>query len=229
MANENTPPNGGRPHDNGYESLNEFVTATDIALTNALLPDVQPLLQKVGYPVADINARLADLQALRTLDQQQQKEYGDQYQSTNDYKKQLDLLNVDYPAHVELARIEFEEAPAALTTLGLVGKRLRNRADYSKQALQLYSGALANTDYAAALAANDIDTAKLTAMQAGFTQLEALDKAQTKETGEAQKATADRDKAWDTLDAWMSKFYRKAKIALRDHPQLREKLGLLER
>lgn len=230
MANETTPNgNNGPQHNKYYKSLNEFITAADIALTNAQLPDIQPLLQKVGYPAADIAEKLADLQALRALDLQQQKEYGDQYKAFADYQKQVDRLNADYVAHVEMARIEFEDDPAALTTLGLNGRRLHTKADYSKQALQLYNGIKNNTDYAATLAAAGIDAATVTAMQAGFTNLEALDKAQTKEMGEAQEATAKRDKAWDILDSWMSKFYRKAKIALKNYPQMREKLGLIER
>lgn len=228
MENKTSP----QPKANGgseYESLNDFITAADTALTNALLPDVLPLLQKVGYQPADINAKLADLQALRNLAQQQLKEYGDQYKATDDYKKQLALLNEDYPLHVELGRIEFEDDPAALATLGLNGRRMRARADFSKQALQLYNGALANTAYAATLAAAGVDAAKLMAMQAGFKKLEALDKAQTAEMGEAQQATALRNAAWDVLEGWMRKFYKKAKIAFRNHPQMSEKLGLLER
>jgi hypothetical protein len=227
MANDPLP--NDKPRDDEYESLNEFMTASDITLTNALLPDVWPLLEKVGYRTTDMSSKTAELQVLRGLSQRKEKEYGDQYKASAEYKEQLDLLNTDYPSHVALARIEFEEDAAALTTLGLVGKRLRNRSDYSKQALQLYDGALANTDYATALANNGIDAAKLTAMQSGFLQLEKLDAAQTKETGEAQEATVARDQAWDKLETWMRKFYKKAKVALRDHPQLREKLGLLER
>lgn len=116
-----------------------------------------------------------------------------------------------------------------LATLALTGKRLRAKANYSKQALQFYNAAIANANYTAVLAASNIDAAKLTAMQAGFTHLEALGKAQTAETGEAQEATAARDKAWDALETWISKFYKKARVALRKYPQLMEKIGLIEK
>ena len=227
-------PNGGTPPEkpkpgNSYESLNAFITATDTALTNAMLPDVQPLLQRVGCQPAGLAAKMASLKTLRQLAEKQQKEYGDQYKATSDYQKQFDKLNADYTDHVTLARIDFEENPAALTTLGLAGRRKRNRDDYSKQALQLYNGALGNAEYAATLAESGIDAAKLQEMQAGFAQLETLDKAQTSETSEAQQATVDRDNAWDLLEEWMRKFYKKATVALKNSPQLREKLGIIER
>lgn len=233
MANDNTPNGtptpGGGGNDNHYESLNEFILALDTRLTNGLLPDVLPHLQKVGYQPTAITAKQAELEALKSLTTKQVKEYGDQYKAGDNYDKQLAVLQEDYATHVDLARIDFEDDAAALTTLGLQGKRKRARADYATQALLLYNGVLNNTDYAATLAASGIDTATLTAMRDGFLQLQALDKTQTAETGEAQKATADRDTAWDALEDWKRIFDRKAKIALKKYPQLREKLGMLER
>ena len=229
---DNTPngtPPGGSGHDNDYETLNEFIRTTGIALTNAQLPDVLPLLQKKGIKPADITARLADLETLKALSEKQQKEKGDEKKAGQNYTAQLLLLQQDYPGDVELARLDFEDDAAALTTLGLTGRRKRNRPDYTRQALQLYNGALNDTGYATKLADSGIDNAKLTTMRDGFKHLEDLDTIQVAEDGEAQIATTNRDTAWDSLEDYMGNFYRRAKVALKDHPQLREKLGLLER
>ncbi|WP_264844920.1 hypothetical protein [Capnocytophaga catalasegens] len=45
------------------------------------------------------------------------------------------------------------------------------------------------------------------------------------EKGESQQATRDKNKAFETLDKWVSKFHKVAKIALEDRPQLLEALG----
>jgi hypothetical protein len=119
--------------------------------------------------------------------------------------------------------------PDAHTALHLVRHRQRNLNDYSQQALPCYNGVLANVDYKAKLAESGIDEAKLTAMQSSFKKLETLDKAHTAEMGEAQEATVARDTAWDALEMEMRIFYRKAKIVLKKAPQLREKLGMIER
>lgn len=65
--------------------------------------------------------------------------------------------------------------------------------------------------------------------KAGFDNLRNLTAAQTKESGEAQKATTDRDKAYDTFAKWMNEFYATAAIALQKTPQLMEKIGLTQK
>tara|TARA_R110002050_G_scaffold89774_1_gene188980 strand:- start:37267 stop:37446 length:180 start_codon:yes stop_codon:yes gene_type:complete len=51
-------------------------------------------------------------------------------------------------------------------------------------------------------------------------------KERKKESGEAQQATDDRERAMDEIDEWMSLYYTIAKIALANKPQLLEKLGV---
>ena len=92
-----------------------------------------------------------------------------------------------------------------------------------------YTGALENADYVAALDSKGIDQTKLQAAKDRWNNLSVLAAAQTKETGEAQKATADQDAAYDAFGEWMDEFYATAEIALRKTPQLVEKLGLVQR
>lgn len=46
-----------------------------------------------------------------------------------------------------------------------------------------------------------------------------------KEKGESQQATKDKNDAFDALDKWVMRFFKVAKIALEDRPQLLESLG----
>ena len=46
-----------------------------------------------------------------------------------------------------------------------------------------------------------------------------------KEKGESQQATKDKNDAFEALDKWLAKFFKVAKIALEDKPQLLEILG----
>ena len=47
----------------------------------------------------------------------------------------------------------------------------------------------------------------------------------TKEKGESQQATKDKDDALVALEKWVREFYSVTKIALEDKPQLMEALG----
>ena len=53
--------------------------------------------------------------------------------------------------------------------------------------------------------------------------------AQANETGQAQQATATRNAAAAHLAGWMREFTATVKVALADHPQMRERLAILER
>jgi len=46
-----------------------------------------------------------------------------------------------------------------------------------------------------------------------------------KEKGESKQATKDKNDAFDALDKWVTRFFKVAKIALEDRPQLLESLG----
>ncbi len=50
-----------------------------------------------------------------------------------------------------------------------------------------------------------------------------------REVGESQDATKQKDAAFAEIDDWMRDFYAVARIALEDHPQLLETLGILVR
>ena len=54
-------------------------------------------------------------------------------------------------------------------------------------------------------------------------------KAQATTIGDKQNATDERDQAFDELAAWMSDYLAAARVALEDHPQWLEKLGVLAR
>ncbi len=79
------------------------------------------------------------------------------------------------------------------------------------------------------LASFGYTTAKLSAERGKIVELSAAIQAHESASGAAQQATSEQNKAMDALDYWMGAFVRVAKVALRDEPQLLEKLGILKR
>lgn len=213
---------------NDYVSIETFFGKSKTALLNATDVEIEPLLTKRGYTTAIIAAKLAELQTLENLHQQQKKEYGEQYQATQNYNNAAALLHSLYIEHIEIARIVFKNDIAAQTALSLNGKRKRSASGYCNQALLFYKGSIDNAAYTAALAAKGITIAELTNGKNSYTNLIELEAKQAKETGEAQSATAIRDKAIDDFAEWFSEFKVMGKIALSSKPQLREKLGWKE-
>ena len=138
-------------------------------------------------------------------------------------------LHPIYLNHINWGKLIFAEDLAALDTLSLKGKRKRPESGYCNQALLFYEGALNNATYKAALAARSITEPMLQAGKTSFTNLKNMIPKKAKETGEAQQATAKRDAALETFDNWFIEFKKYGKLALSSHPQLREKLGWIER
>ena len=215
--------------DSNYITIEQFLTDAGVALTNAQLTDIEPLLLKRGIKKADVIAKQTEFANLAALNEKQQKEYGESYQATADYTALEHTLHEDYIDHLGLARIAFKNNVAAQTALGLGGKRKTDEAGYCKQALMFYNGVLLSADYKAAMLTKGVDTTELTAMQTGYNNLEKMAAKKGKEFGEAQAATVSRNQLYDTLSEWFSDFKGTAVIALRKHPQFREQLGFLER
>lgn len=225
-ATEGTTPTPSKK--NNYQNLDDYLNECGVALTNASDAEIAPLLTARGYTAAIITAKITEHTTVKQLVASQIKEYGDQYQATKNYDNAAALLHPKYIEHVAIGRIAFKDDIAAQTTLGLVGKRKRSTSGYCNQALLLYKGVLDNATYATALAARGVTNAELTAGKTGYTNLLDLEAKQQKETGEAQGATAKRDKAIDDFADWFSEFKAMGKIALSSKPQLREKLGWKE-
>ena len=231
MENNQTTPTPGKnvSSDSRYISIQQFLTNATTALTNAQLPDIEPLLLNRGITKTDVIAKLADVEALEKLNEAQKKEYGESYQSTADYDALEHTLHQEYMDHLTLARLVFKTNISAQTGLGIKGKRKSDDAGYCKQALQFYNGILNSNDYKAAMLTKGVTTTELTTMQTGYTNLGTLSTAKDKEFGEAQAATNKRNTFYDELEDWYSDFKETAIVALRKYPQYREQLGWLER
>lgn len=212
-----------------YEDFDTYYSNRNTALTNASDTQVATLLTAAGYPPAIIAAKLTELEALKKLNDDQKKEYGEQYEATKDFNNLAHSLDPLYLTHVKYGKLIFEDDKAALKVLGLDGRRKQAEMAYCNQALDFYTNGLSNAAYKAALNARGITDTQLTAGKTGYTNLKAMIPVKAKETGEAQQATSKRDDAWEKFDEWFVVFKKYATLALSTTPQLREKLGWKEK
>lgn len=228
MSNTPTTPAPQSGGNSNYVDIDNLIGQWRVALTNAADTDIAPELNKRGYTAAIIAAKTTELDNIVTLVNNQKKEYGDQYQATENYNQAEATIHEDYIDHLTLARVAFKKDVAAKTALGLRGDRNQSETGYCSQAVQMYKGVLDNATYVAAMNAKGVTTAELQAQKAAFENLYSLSSKKYKETGEAQAATKARDKAIDDFSEWFADFREVAKVALRKFPQLREKMGWKE-
>ncbi len=207
------------------ERLTMATTAVENGRNN---PEIQDLLSAVGYRPDRMTEASEAITSVKALIAKQKREYGEKYAATDALEKIRDKANNSYIRSLKIARILITD-PAASASLQLHGERKKSISGWLQQASLFYANLFSNPDWLITLASAGITTIHLEAQQAQVVEVEKALQKQKKETGEAQAATAERDDAVDELFDWMHDYYSFAHIALEDHPQWLEKLGILDR
>ncbi len=209
------------------KDLEKRILKANTALTNCVDETIQSELTLLGYDGKKIVQGKMIVQKVSEKIAQQKKEYGDQYEATETVTTLRKKANKRYGRTVKLARIAFADNSAISTALGLKGERKDSLSGWLTQADIFYANMtpelqqqMARFNYTPEIFAEEHSLINSVAEASANQQ---------KEIGEAQKATQKRDEAIDNFALWMSEFYQIAEIALEEHPQLKEKLGMLDR
>ena len=185
------------------------------------------MLAEVGYDEARLAAGKALLTRARALDKQQNGETGDQVNATSAKDAAWQQADDVYMKQVKLARIAVKK-PGDCGKLMLEGDRKRKFAGWVEQAGAFYTHAF-EPDILAQLATVNLSETKLQKGKALTDAVIAAHEAQATAIGDKENATDERDQAFDDLAAWMSDYLAAARVALEEHPQWLEKLGVLAR
>ena len=206
------------------------LTQSRVALKNARdEADLQAVLAPFGYDPVRIDEGLALIEAVQEEVDRQVSQYSERYGATMALQEQAKAARVAYTRHVKLARVAFEPGTPGYTRLALAGRRPRNRAAWMAQARQFYDTLLDDEALLQATSTYTLNREAVEAARAGLNAVEAAQLEQVKATSRAQAATRRRDEAVAALRRYMKDFNRIARIATEPHPQLREKMGMLDR
>ena len=211
-------------------SIQNLLIQSKTAVENALNDtDIKSFLSEYGYDESVLNAGKTLYEQTDHLNQQQLKEYGDQYSATEEFNNVWEKANAEYMRFVKVARIALRNENAAYSKLGLSGLRKKSFSGWFSQVDKFYTNALADPSILSTLSKFGVTQEKLEAGKQSADSSKTASVVQKKEKGEAQQATLARDNSVDELDQWLSDFIGIARIALEEKPQLLEKLGILER
>lgn len=224
--NELTPPEDGKNTKSYYQTDDEYLLHVKVALNNSNQKDIDPILTAYGYP----QSKIADGKTLyeTALDKQKKQiqEYGEQYTATENLTQAINEVGDEYLEQVQIANVAFRNQKGVLAEIAASGERKKTQAAWIAQANTFYKNLLAKPEYVTAKAKYGQTEAKLTASAAKFKTISDLYDKRQKETGEAQTATKERDKAIAELDVWFTDYADIAVIALGKKPDLLEILGL---
>lgn len=156
----------------------------------------------------------------------QRKEYGEQYEASAAVQAAWTAADTAYGKTLKVARLVFADDVQAITALRLAGPRKAALSGWVDQAVCFYGNLNAQAKLVSAMGRFGYTPAKLAAEKALVDAVVTQAQAQAKETGEAQKATVDRDRALDKLDTWVGELRTILKVALADDVQSLEAVGI---
>lgn len=217
------------PKKRSSRSFANFFSDADILLGNSLSPNILPLMVARGYTQADIEAKLAELQHFQSLHFSTAARKGESMGARDAYMVAKATLRSTYAEQLQLARIAFKNDVGARVALDLAGKRAQGRAAFASQGMIYCENLLDNAGWLTAMAQKGVTEADVQQLLADFKNLFALAEARAGKVGQSLQSTQDRNAVYYSLRTWLGDYKKVARIALRQHPQMVEQLGLKEK
>jgi len=224
--NDLTPLEDSKNNKSYYQTDDEYLLHVKVAVNNSNQKDIDPILTAYGYPQSKIEEGKALYEIALDKQKKQVQEYGEQYTATEKLTKAIAEAGEEYLVHVKIANVAFRNQKGVLAEIAALGERKKTQAGWITQANTFYKNLLAKPEYVIAMAKFGQTGEILTASAAKFKTISDLYDSRQKETGEAQTATKERDKAIAILDEWFTDYADIAVIALSKKPDLLEILGL---
>ena len=192
-------------------------------------PNVRPEMEKYGYTAVKMAEGKTLFGSARTACDKQAKEFGEQLQANTLYEETLKKCSGAYATHIEAARFVLRDRSDAQSTLELNGRRNRTTSGLYTQMVNFYERLTANATWIEAMGRLLITPEILNAQKTELVQLRKLKDDHSREMGEAQQATIERDALLEKLDEWVYDYTKVAKFALAATPQLLEGLNKVVR
>lgn len=210
------------------KALDVFMENSRQAIANALSDDeIKALLLPYNYDEARLNEGLALYQKTDQVFEQQKQDYVRQYEAKEKFDNAFKEAQALYIEHISLTRLSLDEQPNKWKMLSLSGKRSQKLATWVRAARRFYNNSIDNKEIVEQLARFGVSNEKL---QEGKQMVELVEKTNDdhdKARGAAQQSTEERNKALKKLGKWISAYTTVCRFALKDKPQLLEKLGIL--
>jgi hypothetical protein len=205
-------------------TIADQLNAAQLAINNSRADEeIQALVSGFGYS----STRLAEgcelvehAQAAVLAQTQAAGAQKDATQALSDAKK---VATDAYQTLAKVARAACN--PSQLTALGLSGKMPGDTAGFLAAAYILFDSAVTIPS----LSGFGYTPEKLTAERGKVTAYDTANQKQEAAKGAAQQSTREQEAALKTLNEWLAQYLKIARVALREKPQLLEKLGIAAR
>lgn len=153
------------------------------------------------------------------------KETQEETSAYHSFSQKLEELTSIYATDRKKARIIFKDQNDTLTNLRLKGRTAVSISTIMDNIRVFYSTLQQNSELLQSLNRLKINENHITTLLQKLAEVEKAYADYTKEKGESQQATKNKNEAIKELEKWVREFYAVAKIALEDKPQLLESVS----
>lgn len=214
------------PYNNSRVS--DYLENSELMLKNARKDTlINPLLAHYNVGPERYEQGLTLCTETYTLEKLQVKLHGEQFRARAKFDKLLAETHPQYMDHVKFMRMAFRDDPKKLKELAAVGGRVKRISGWLMQSKTFYTNTINDEESLAKMAGYGITKENLEAVEAKVAEVATAYQEHKDKKGAAQDAIDRRDKALDKLEKFMSEFIGICRIALKNHPQLLEKLGIV--
>ncbi len=205
-------------------TIADQLNAAQLAINNSQADkEIQALVSGFGYSGKGLQAGCGLVERAQAAVQAQKLAAGAQKDATQALSEAKQAATDAYQALAKVARAACN--PSQLTALGLSGKMPTDTAGFLSAAYTLFD----NAAKLGMLSGFGYTAEKLTAERGKVAVYDAANRKQEAAKGAAQQATREQDAALQALNEWVAQYLKIAKVALREKPQLLEKLGIAAR
>ena len=198
----------------------------DVALTNAeTQPEIASEMAELGYNSGKISEGRTILNNAKAAYNENKREDDETSVAFKIYKQKHDDIDKLYSLDRKKAKVVFDEDTAVMKKLKLTGRIPQSYIRWVDSVETLYNELRSEPELQAKVARLKITTERISQALTLIDELKAARKEYLREKGESQEATQKKDEAFGKLDDWMSEFFKVARIALEEKPQLLEALG----
>ena len=204
------------------EQLND----ANLAFNNSLnTPEILPLVAKRGYTLVRLTGLKKLLDDTTVAVNTKVAVKGDKELSTDQVEASYQIAHLARQDLASAARHTYRAQPAKLAKLGLVGEEPVSTAEFITTSYTLFDNA-ALPDIQPDLEASGYTVAFLAEERAKLVAFDQANRAQEAAKGSAEGGTADQNALLAQLHREVMDYRAAAKIALRDRPDLQEKIGI---
>lgn len=182
-------------------------------------------LSEYGYDDQEINKGRMLYDTASRMIEHNKTETTEEKMAYEAFSKKFDELKKNYATDRKKAKIVFKEQEAVLSALKVKGVASVRISSLLDDIDTFYKQLQINPALLMPIKRLKVGETHISAQLNLLSDTQKAYENYTKEKGESQQATKDKDDALVALEKWVREFYSVAKIALEDKPQLMEALG----